>query len=58
MAAVISLHIPEPPPVQNTTFPLNMFSRNTSSEDGGDVVTLADFMIALMRCTVSDVDTI
>jgi len=32
MASVIDLHIPDPPPVQNKTFPLKISGLNTSIE--------------------------
>ena len=32
MASVIDLHIPDPPPVQNKTFPLKRSGLNTSIE--------------------------
>ena len=35
MVAVISLHIPDPPPVQNKTFPLNKLGLNTSNDEAG-----------------------
>jgi hypothetical protein len=44
MASVIERHIPEPPPVQNSTLPLNKSGLNTSeermilAENGADMV--------------------
>lgn len=39
MASVISLQMPEPPPVQSRTLPLKIPSLKTDNEDGGGGAT-------------------
>ena len=58
MASVIDLHIPDPPPVQNKTFPLKRSGLNTSIERAKGATTgledivssTRDGMCGLLRC--------
>lgn len=47
MAPVIDLHIPDPPPVQNKTFPLNISGLNTSIELVTGVTTGLDDIVSI-----------
>ena len=54
MASVIDLHIPDPPPVQNKTFPLNMSGLNTSIELAtGATMGREDIVSSIKGCQVS-----
>lgn len=52
MASVIDLHIPDPPPVQNKTFPLNISGLNTSIELVTGATTGLEDIVGRSKCLV------
>jgi hypothetical protein len=52
----MTLHIPDPPPVQNSTFPAKRFGWNTAVVSGAGGATTALTALALLDIMMVDYD--